>query len=57
MKALNWLTKAPFYRLGIIAIILFLIIALAEGEAYWVGGVSVILYLFLLAYAKLIKHL
>lgn len=51
IKVLNWLTKAPFYRLLIIAVVLFIVIALAEGQAYWIGGVSAVVYLFLLAYA------
>ena len=53
IKLLNWLTKEPFYRLLIGAVAILFVIVLTE--AYWIGGISVVLYLFLLGYAKLIK--
>lgn len=56
IKVLNWLTKAPMYRLLIGAVILFVIIAMAEGQAYWIGGAAAIVYLFLLTYSYFAKN-
>ena len=56
-KVLDWLVKAPFYRLLMGAVILFLVIALAEGTLYWIGGAATVLYVFLLVYARLIKKI
>ena len=57
LKVLDWIVKPPVYRLVLGSVILFLIIALAEGRAYWIGGVASILYLFLLAYASFGKQI
>ena len=51
-KVLNWITKAPFYRLMIANLAVMFVIASAEGTAYWVAGVTLIVDLFLLVYAK-----
>ncbi len=56
IKVLNWLTKEPFYRLGLLSVVTSLVIAQAEGRAYWVAGVYVVVMLFLLGYARWFKN-
>lgn len=57
VKVIDFLVKPPFYRLCIIAVILFLLIAVSEETGYWIGGVSMVVYGFLLVYARLFKEI